>query len=612
MLRICALLGCASLVGVTLTGWHLTLGFRPDQAEWWRWLGTFWKQTGGFPGEVLRPAYAGVGSFLAFLFLGAALSTGARSTTVSGGRKSKELHGTARWASHRDVKSSGLLADAGVVVGGWPVRNQVRMLRHDGPEHVLTFAPTRSGKGVGLVLPTLLTWAESALVLDIKGENYALTAGWRSSIGQKVLKFDPAAPEGSVRYNPLEEVRIGTDHEIADCQNVAIMIIDPDGTGLKDFWMQEGYVWLCTALIHVLYRVRIEQNRTATLADVREFMSIGDESQDGPEAGLAEAAKAAFSGAEDDSFDRLLRDMEGYEHHREVVNKEVRLGASRMRKRSSNERSGVHSTGTSQLGLYSDPIVARNISKSDFRIADLMSGDKPASLFIIIPPSDIARLRPLVRILLNQILTRLTAEMEFAKGRSVRHYRHRLLLMLDEFTSIGKLEIFEKTLAYMAGYGLKAFVIVQDLTQLQKTYGREQSIVSNCHLRIAYAPNTIETARVLSDMAGKTTLVQKKTSESRSSGRPGLNYSETLTEVARPLLTPDECMALPGLRTGANGKVQRAGDMLIFAAGHPAIYGRQVLYFQDKDLLKRARVPLAAPVLRLPASAQADENGVFE
>ncbi|MEP4030882.1 type IV secretory system conjugative DNA transfer family protein [Roseibium polysiphoniae] len=593
MMRAFACLACAALVGVTLTGWHYTLGFDPLQPDWWQWLLRFYQEAGGFPHEINQPALFGLAAFIVLMFVGAVVSSGAKSKTIFGGRNSQDIHGTARWAATRDVKDTGLLAEKGVVVGGWPTRTGVRMLRHDGPEHVLAFAPTRSGKGVGLVLPTLLSWEESALVLDIKGENYALTAGWRASQGQKVYRFDPAADRGSVRYNPLQEVRLGTDHEIADCQNIAIMIIDPDGTGLKDFWMQEGYGWLCTAILHVLYRIQADEKRTATLADVRAFMSIGDES-DQPQT-LAEKAGSAFEDKDDDSFNRLLEDMERYEHGRPAVNEEVRLGAARMRKRSSNERSGVHSTGTSQLTLYSDPIVARNISESDFRIADLMNDEQPATLYIVIPPSDIARLRPLVRILLNQFLTRLTSHMAFEAGRSVKHYKHRMLLMLDEFTSVGKLEIFEKAIAFMAGYGLKAFVIVQDLTQLQKAYGREQSIVSNCHVRIAYAPNTMETAKVLSDMAGKTTLVQKKTSASRSTGRSGTNYSETLSEIARPLLTPDECMSLPGIQTGAGGKVSRAGDMLIFVAGRPAIYGRQVLYFQEKELQARAKITIPGP-----------------
>ena len=135
-------------------------------------------------------------------------------------------------------------------------------------------------------------------------------------------------------------MRIGTDYEIADCQNIAIMIIDPDGTGLKDFWQQEGYAWLTTAILHVLYRIKInEKGRVATLSDVRKFMSIGDDSE---EALTGRVLRKGFDGKDDDSFERLLIDMEKFDHGRDVVNDEVRQGAARMRKRAGNERSGVH------------------------------------------------------------------------------------------------------------------------------------------------------------------------------------------------------------------------------------------------------------------------------
>ena len=191
---------------------------------------------------------------------------------------------------------------------------------------------------------------------------------------------------------------------------------------------------------------------------------------------------------------------------------------------------------------------------------------------------------------MNQFLKRLTSKMEFEGGRSVKGYKHRLLLMMDEFTSLGKLEIFDKALAYMAGYGLKAFIIVQDINQLNKAYGKDNAIMANCHVRIAYAPNTVETAKVLSDMAGKTTIVQKKTSVS-GKGIAGKSLSTSLSETSRPLLTPDEVMALPGLRTNARGKFLSAGDMLIFVAGNPPIYGRQVPYFIDPVLMERAKMP---------------------
>ncbi len=568
--------------GGVLSLWYMAVGFNAFDPRWWAWLVQVITQTDGLPDALLHPLYGCAAAFLVSMGIAAFTVNRSGTRNVSGGVAVSDTHGSARWARWRDVKRAGLVRKTGVVVGGFKRPVGTRPLRHDGPEHVMCFAPTRSGKGVGLVLPTLLSWRESALVLDIKGENYALSAGWRASVGQRVLRFDPAAATGSARYNPLAEVRIGSDHEIADCQNIASMIIDPDGKGLKDFWMQSGWEWLAGAILHVLYRQVRGDGGTATLADVHEFMSVGDESGDD---GIASG---------DEGFDHLLEDMAGFDHGRGSVNAEIRRAAGRMLKRASAERSGVHSSATVQLALYSDPIVARNTSRCDFRIADLMNAEQPASLYIIIPPSDIGRLKPLIRILMNQFLTRLTAEMAFEGGATKKHYKHRLLLMLDEFTAIGKLEIFEKALAFMAGYGLKAFIIVQDLTQLQKEYGREESITSNCHVRIAYAPNKIETAKHLSEMTGKTTIIQHKRSRSRS--RTGASVSESTSEVGRALMTADECMSIPGIRAGVGGRII-PGDMLVFVAGNSPVYGRQVLYFQNKTLNDRAALPAPGAAL---------------
>ena len=167
-----------------------------------------------------------------------------------------DLHGSARWASKQDVIRSGLLSkpnsSGGVYVGGWNDGNNQHYLRHNGPEHVLAFAPTRSGKGVGLVIPTLLSWEQSCVVLDIKGENWALTSGWRKKHANNlVLKFDPSAPDdSSVKFNPLEEIRLGTDHEVSDVQNIVTMIVDPDGKGLNDHWAKTGHALLVGAVLH--------------------------------------------------------------------------------------------------------------------------------------------------------------------------------------------------------------------------------------------------------------------------------------------------------------------------------------------------------------------------
>lgn len=614
--RLVALISICAFVSVTLAGWYYTLAFDPTDAEWWKWLYAFFKQTNELPSQILIPFGGGFVSMILVMVVGRILMERATSSTVSGEHESQSLHGSARFASQDEIQKMGLLRGKGVVVGGMEDKLKgTTMLRHDGPEHVLAFAPTRSGKGIGVVLPTLLTWPGSTIVLDIKGENYAKTSGWRASQGQNVFCFEPTAPEGSARYNPLEEIRIETDFQIGDCMNVANMIIDTSGKGLQNFWEQEGFSWLSTAILHVLYRVRNEEKRKANLSDVLHFLSVGDD--DGADEGrgdqetgdnekkLDALVKSKIDGKkkEEDGFEKLLRDMEGYEHGNEGANREVRRGASRMRKRAGNERSGVASTATAQLGIFADPIIARNTSACDFTIQDLMNADQPTNVYLVLSPAEIGRMKALIRILLNQILTRLTAKM--SHNESEAFYKHRMLLMLDEFPQLGKLDIFESSLAFMAGYGLKAFLITQDITQLQAAYSREESIISNCHVRIAYAPNKIETARVLSDMTGKTTVVQRKRSVSKNLDRASASVSESLSEVARPLLTPDECMLLPGLEYDEEGKVTGPGKMLIFTAGKPTIYGQQFLYFFDEELNARSKMKPSGNVRVGPAPDKA-------
>lgn len=550
--------------------WQALWGFYPLQGDSWTWVWNHLRAYGHVPAFVQWGIVSAAGGAIALILLIQAISSRIGGNTVHGTRDDKTLHGSARWALKADVKEAGLLRETGAVVGGWPKGRGATTLRHDGPEHILTFAPTRSGKGVGLVLPTLLSWPGSTLVLDIKGENWRLTSGWRAAQGQRILKFDPTAEEGSIRFNPLAEVRIGTGHEVADSQNIAAMIVDPDGKGLADYWAKAGFAWLTAAILYTLYKVEAEEKRVANLADVDSVLTA-------PGAG----------------FDDVLAHMVAFTARTEAATRLIQSAAQEMQDKAGPERSGVQSSSKIDLSLYRDPIIARNVSTSDFRLSDLMNGDKPASLYLVVPPSDIDRLRPLLRVILNLFMRRL---MQNVGGDGKATYKHRLLLMLDEFTSIGKLEIFERALAFMAGYGLKAFLIIQDLVQLQGAYGRENSIMGNCHIRVAYAPNDVATAKTLSEMCGKTTIVQNKRTRNRKPLQVfGASVTDSMSETGRPLLTPDECMRLkPAKKSRLDPeKIVRAGDMLVFSAGSPPILGRQPLYFFDKTLLARSRM---APV----------------
>lgn len=586
-----------AMITAILWQWHLAVGFDALDLRWWQWSLEAATHSAGLPNEMLYPAlWTGIVGLVS-MFAMLALATRANNSTLKGNRKGDELHGSARWAKLRDLKKARLFRKDGVVVGGWPSWfGRIRELRHDGPEHVLVWAPTRTGKGVSLILSTLLSWRESILCLDIKGENFAKTGGWLACIGHKVLRFEPAATSGSTRFNPLAEVRIDSERDIADCQNIAAMIIDPDGKGLSgSYWREEGWGWLSVVLLHVLYRVRTEQGRIACFDDVNIFLSgiTGQPSEDGP-SGNENRDQA------DDNFEHILAEMAAFDHGKAHVNKEVRRGANSMMIKAPQERSGVHSTAKTQLTVFADPIIARNTATSDFRLHDLMNGDVPMALFLVVSPADKDRLRPLLRIILNLFMRRMTERMEFGSGQTVAGYKHRLLLMLDEFTSIGKLEIFEESLAFMAGYGLKAMIIVQNTEQLFKHYGRDESIMANCKIRIAFTPNKLETAKLLSDMTGKATIVQKRRSHSGRMGDLG-SVSDNLAETSRPLLTPDECMRLQIIDT--EGKKPIPGDALIFVAGLPPILGRQKLYFLDRELSRRSQMTPPQMVIQSSPSA---------
>ena len=494
-------------------------------------------------------------------------------------RQSESLHGSAHWASDAEVQRTGLLgAGRGVYVGAWkhPRTHQIRYLRHDGPEHIMAFAPTRSGKGVGLVLPTLLSWPHSAIIYDIKGENWALTSGWRrQEANNVVLKFEPSASDGSsARFNPLAEVRVGTEREIADVQNIMTMIVDPDGKGLQDHWQKSAQALLVGVALHVLYA---EKNKT--LNGMIQFLSNP--------ARTVEKTMKFMLDTDHDLTGPGWPNSDGSPNYCHPV---VAAAARDMLNKADEEQSSVLSSSISYLTLYRDPIVARNTAQCDFRIGDLMNHDRPVSLYLVVPPSDKDRLRPLIRLMINQIVRGLTEKMDFKEGRSVAGYKHRLLLMLDEFPSLGKLDVFQESLAFIAGYGLKAYLIIQDLSQLWTAYGKDESIFSNCHVRVAYAPNKVETAELLSKMTGTATIVKR--SFSRSGGLLGskANITASTQETQRALLTADEVMRLPAARKDAHGNVVEPGDMLIFMAGQTPIYGKQILYFLDPTFSVRARV----------------------
>src|SRR5277367_4282681 len=255
------------------------------------------------------------------------------------------------------------------------------------------------------------------------------------------------------------------------------------------------------------------------------------------------------------------------------------------------ELSGVLSTAKTALALYSDPLVARNTAASDFTINDLVNGDLPVSLYLVVPPSDKIRLRRLIRLMFTMVVNRLTERMAF-EGSEQKRNKHRLLFLIDEFPSLNRMEIFADALSYMAGYGLKAYLITQDIRQIVDAYGQNESIVSNCHVRIAFAPNQLETAELLSKMTGTQTVQKASYNFSGSRFSPVMGHmNASVDHIERPLMTPDEVLRLkpPQKQSdGASEMIVAPGQMLIFVSGHRPVLGTQMLYFLDPTLDFRA------------------------
>ncbi|MFG1316167.1 conjugal transfer protein TraG [Xanthobacter autotrophicus] len=456
-------------------------------------------------------------------------------------------YGSARWADKTDIAAAGLTKPAGVFLG----LMASTYLRHAGPEHIMAFAPTRSGKGVGLVVPTLLSWPHSAVIHDIKGENWTLTAGWRAQFSHCLL-FNPTDPR-SAAYNPLLEVRRGV-HEVRDVQNIADILVDPEGAlERRNHWEKTSHSLLVGAILHVLYA---EEDKT--LRGVANFLS--DPAH---------------------PFEKALWSMMTTAHLGEPGPHPVVASAAReVLNKSENERSGVLSTAMSFLGLYRDPTVATVTSCCDWRIADLIAADHPVSLYLVVPPSDISRTKPLIRLILNQIGRRLTESLDGSDGIA---RKHKLLLMLDEFPALGRLDFFESALAFMAGYGLRSFLIAQSLNQIEKAYGPNNSILDNCHVRIAFATNDERTAKRISDALGTATELRAQRNYAGHRLSPWLGHlMVSRQETARPLLTPGEVMQLPDTQE------------VIMVSGHPPAKATKIRYFTDSNFTSRV---LPAPIL---------------
>ena len=332
-------------------------------------------------------------------------------------------------------------------------------------------------------------------------------------------------------------------------QNIADIPVDPEGALEKrNHWEKTSHALLVGAILHVLYA-----GEDKTLRGVANFLS--------------DPASP---------FELTLHRMMTTKHLGDVQHPVVASAAREVLNKSDNERSGVLSTAMSFLGLYRDPTVAEVTSRCDWRIADLIASEHPVSLYLVVPPSDISRTKPLIRLILNQIGRRLTESLDGSDGIQ---RRHKLLLMLDEFPALGRLDFFETALAFMAGYGIRSFLIAQSLNQIDKAYGQNHSILDNCHVRVTFATNDERTAKRISETLGTATELRAQRNYAATGLRPLGHLMVSRQETARPLLTPGEVMQLP------------TDEAVVMVSSVAPIKAKKLRYFADANFKQRVLPP---------------------
>lgn len=424
-------------------------------------------------------------------------------------------------------------------------------LKFDSNTHILYFAPTRSGKGVGFVIPNLLSYKSSMIVNDLKAENYELTAGWRKKMGQKIYYFNPTDVKSHV-YNPLEFVRSGSKEAVKDAQTVAnIIVSDPMGqSASSSHWDNTARALLTGLILYVTHNYEPE-DPMRSIGGIYRLMSD-------PQSPQANTLDFVRTNAKHEMAARA---------------------AAIILSKEEAERSGIISTMTRFLELWADPLVdAVTRGKSSFSIAHLRK--EPSTLYMATPTSDIDRTKPLIRIMLTQF-TNLLGEKLPKKADIGKPGALEILFMLDEFPRLGKIEAIEGALPIIAGYGVKLALITQDLNQLNRAYTKENEIMANAQLKVTYAAADPETAERISKYLGETVILRQSTSMSGKRFGSMLNQASYSTnEQERTLMTPGQLQQLP------------YEQEIIVITGFPPVKCEKIFYYNEPFFKGKYGIPV--------------------
>jgi type IV secretion system protein VirD4 len=522
-----------------------------------------------------------------------------------------ERHGTAEFDSTTEIEKTNMLQDPeildsiekrhGVITGaiehqkGNPLVRYdtkeivyLKWLMHYGHQHVLLIAPTGGGKGVGIVTPNLLNYPDSVFMYDMKGKDWETTAGHRSqNLNNICIKFQPTNDDGSsCFYNPMDFIIVGTPQEVNEAGNLALMLIDSDGTGVDgNHFKSNGAKLLAAAILHVIYT-----KKDKNLASVSALLSGID-----PDTGEAYSGVKDWLGEMCGTSGKAIPHLESYAKTKQInleqakielgklvdekgFNKYIKQIASSLYfNNGEKEVAGIISSTNTPLDLFNDPIIAENTSKSTINLNDFQSGEKPVSLYVVLMPKDQDRLRPLLRILLTQLINTVQAT-EHGKRREI-------LFLLDEFATLKKMPVVANALATIRSFRARFLLVVQDLSQLNEYYDKMAgSIISNCGICIGYPSNDFKTNEQLAKWTGEYTYVAETVSVAVSKQQGfaiGSNVTTTTSkqDSMRTLLTTNEVKTM--------GK-----KILIFRENKNAIFGTSYNYREDVSIKPKLDLPI--------------------
>ncbi|TYL88710.1 type IV secretory system conjugative DNA transfer family protein [Bradyrhizobium rifense] len=458
------------------------------------------------------------------------------------------LHGSARFALEREIKAAGLRSKEGVLLG----RKDGKLLCFGGSEHVLIYAPTRAGKGVGYVIPNLLNWPDSVVVLDVKKENWDCSAGFRAAHGQEVHLFDPLEESGrTARYNPLGYVRSDPADLYDDLQRIAVMLFPAESRG-DPFWFEAAR----SAFVAVGGYVAETPGLPLTIGEILHQLSAAPDLK----THFAKTIAARKSGPS-------------------PLSRHCVTALNDFLAASENTMNSVRKTVTARLGLWLNPRIDAATSTNDFDLRQLRQ--RPMSIYLGVTPDNLDRMAPLLNLFFQQVVDLNTRELPEQNSKLNR----KVLLLLDEFPALGNVNVLAKSVAFIAGYGIRLLTVIQSPAQLRAIYGIDaaRNFITNHAVEVVFAPKEQDVANELSERIGYDTV--KARSRSGPKGLATRSTSETISEHRRALMLPQELKLLPRSKA------------FILASGLPPVITDKIVYYEDKAFLRRLLPP---PVSEMP------------